>query len=46
VLLLDGRGGARAGPAAEVLDAARLSAAFGAPLDEVEVGGGRAFIAS
>jgi iron complex transport system ATP-binding protein len=44
-LLLDGQGGWQAGPAAQVLTAAQLSALFGTPLEAIELAGQRHFIA-
>ncbi len=43
-VLLDGRGGARAGRRDEVLDAAALSAAFGIAIEAVDVHGSRRFV--
>lgn len=43
-ILLDGRGGVTAGPAAEVLVADRLSAAFGHPLRQAAVEGHTLFV--
>ncbi|MFN0163135.1 MAG: ABC transporter ATP-binding protein [Burkholderiales bacterium] len=45
-LLLDGRGGAYAGPVDAVVNAERLSDAFGAQLVEVDLAGRRGFIAA
>ena len=42
-ILLDGRGQAMAGPRAAVMTPQRLSAAFGVPVDQVEVCGQRRF---
>ncbi|MCU0773242.1 MAG: ABC transporter ATP-binding protein [Ideonella sp.] len=42
-VLLDGRGGAVAGPRAQVLTAAQLAAAFGVPIHRVEVCGHERF---
>lgn len=44
-LLLDGRGGACAGPVEAILNADRLSHAFGAQLAQVDLAGRRGFIA-
>jgi ABC-type cobalamin transport system ATPase subunit len=44
-VLLDGRGGWVAGPAAEVLTAARLSELFGTEVRELGTNGERVFVA-
>jgi iron complex transport system ATP-binding protein len=43
-LLLDGQGGWQAGPAAQVLTAARLSTLFDTPLEAVDLAGQRHFV--